>query len=271
MVRGIRNIVFCIILLFLVQCDFEKEINMPLPGYGHTPYIECYLEPGKPYRLLAYKSMGYFESLIPGLITDADIRITHRGETITLPHDIIPREGDIRFYNYRSNDTSLVPAHYNEAFELSVTIDGVRYTSSTRILPPVQIDSIYKNCNSEFMCQLSVRLTDNVATADYYRVIGFGDSLGGDLKQDLVFNDELFVNENGGIGGRYNFHQGQKAFVRLYHLTKEHYDFLVSINNSQNANGNPFAQPASIQSNIPGLLGIFTGLSYDSRETHVVP
>ncbi|MBC7487683.1 MAG: DUF4249 domain-containing protein [Cytophagaceae bacterium] len=269
MVAKVRYLLLFICSVFLFQCDFEKEVNIPLPDYSNTPYIECYLEPGKPYRLLVYKSIGYFEELVPVPIRDANITITHRGTTIILPYDTIPRDGDLRFYNYRSKD-SLVPLHYDEAFDLAVTINGVTYTSVTTIRTLVAIDSLYNNCNNEKRCQITIRFKDQANTADFYRFLTFSDSLGGDIKQDFLLNDELFDTENAGIGGGYSFNEGQGAVVRLFHLTKEHYDFLTSVKNSQNANGNPFAQPASIKSNIPGLIGIFSGLTYDSKKVEHV-
>ncbi len=269
MVVKVRYILFVISTLILFQCNFEKEVNINLPDYANTPYIECYLEPGKPYRLLAYKSIGYFGKLAPDPIRDANISITHRGVTVALPYDTLPRDGDIRYYNYRSNDTLKVPVHYDEAFDLAVIINGVTYRSATTIKPFVAIDSLYNNCNEKQRCQISLRFKDQLNTVDFYRFITFSDSLGGDIKQDFLLNDELFDSENTGIGGGFSFNEGQTAVVRLYHITKEHYDFLISVKNSQNANGNPFAQPASIKSNIPGILGIFTGLTYDSKEESV--
>jgi len=266
MVTKVRHLLLFAPLLFLLQCNFEKEVYIELPAYPNTPYLECYMEPGKPYRLLLYKSLGYFDELIPTPIRDANISITHRGVTTPLIYDTIPREGDIRFYNYRSDEASKVPSHYDEVFDLSVTINGATYTAVSTIAPFVAVDSLYINCNDDTRCQLSIRFKDQVNTADYYRFLTFGDSLGGDVKQDFVLNDELFVDENAGIGGGYSFNQGQPAEVFFYHLTKAHYEFLTSVKNSQNANGNPFAQPASIKSNIPGLIGIFTGLTYDRKE-----
>ncbi|MDB5256996.1 MAG: hypothetical protein JWM14_1691 [Chitinophagaceae bacterium] len=265
MVAKVRYLLLLITSIVLLQCNFEKEVSIQLPDYANTPYIECYLEPGKPYRLLAYESIGYFDGLIPTPIRDANITITHQGVTIPLPYDTIPRDGDLRFYNYRSNDTSKVPAHYNEAFDLAVTINGVTYRAVSTILPFVAIDSLYKNCNSQARCQLTVRFKDQHNTADYYRYLVFSDSLGGDIKHDFILNDEVFDTEDVAISGGYSFNDGQPVVVRLFHLTKEHYDFLISVKNSQNANGNPFAQPASIKSNISGIIGIFTGLTYDSK------
>jgi hypothetical protein len=266
MVAKVRYILFFFIALVLFQCNFEKEIDIKLPDYANTPYLECYLEPGKPYRLLVYQSIGYFDGLVPTPIRDASISITHRGVSTALPYDTLPRVGDIRYYNYRSNDTIKVPAHYDETFLLSVTINGVTYHSTTTIKTFVAIDSLSNDCNEKQRCQIKLRFKDNVNTVDFYRFITFSDSLGGDIKQDIILNDELFDSENVEIGGGYSFNEGQPAVIRLYHITKEHYDFLISVKNSQNANGNPFAQPASIKSNIPGILGIFTGLTYDSKE-----
>ncbi|HSZ72606.1 MAG TPA: DUF4249 family protein, partial [Cytophagaceae bacterium] len=227
MVRKVSYILLLVNTL-LLQCSFEKEVNIALPEYANTPYIECYLEPGKPYRLLAYYSQSYFASLTPAPIRDAEISVVHQGVTIAMPYDTIPRVGDIRFYNYRSNDSSLVPAHYNELFNLMVKINGVTYSSVTTIYPAVPIDTLSSNCNANQRCQLEVHFRDDPSTTDYYRYISFSDSLGGDVKQDYIFNDKLFDTENTVIGGGYSFNEGQKVVVRLYHITKDYYDFLTS-------------------------------------------
>ncbi|MDB5273480.1 MAG: hypothetical protein JWO58_1847 [Chitinophagaceae bacterium] len=265
MVKIIRHFLLLFATLFVFQCNFEKQIDIKLPDYANTPYVECYLEPGKPFRLLAYYSLDYFGPLVPTPIRDAEVTITHRGVSILLPYDTIPRISDIRFYNYRSKDTSLVPAHYNEVFDLSIKINGVTYTSTTTILPAVAIDSLYSSCNDKQRCDLGIRFKDQVNTRDYYRYITFSDSLGGDVKQDYVISDALFDSEDAQVIGGHSFNEGQSVVVYLYHLTKEHYDFLSSVKDAQEANGNPFAQPSSIKSNIPGILGIFTGLTSDNK------
>ena len=58
--------------------------------------------------------------------------------------------------------------------------------------------------------------------------------------------------------------------VTFFNLSEEYYRYLRSVRLADNANGNPFAQPASIKSNISGGIGIFTNLVYQ-RDTIYLP
>jgi hypothetical protein len=266
MVKKQTYIISILIILLGIQCTSEKEVDLNLPKYDNKPVIECYLETGKPYRLFAYYSVGYFETpeLIP--LKNASIKITFEGQTIDLNYDTIPRPGEIKRYNYRANDLITVPVEYNKTFSISIMIDGITYNASTFIPQPIPIDSTIITCNDEIRCQTAIRFTDPVNENNFYRYITIADSLNGDVQQDFILNDELFENGKAGLGGGFNFNAGQKAIIKLMHINKAYYEFLNSVNTAQNANGNPFAQPANIKSNIPGLLGIFTGFSDDQKE-----
>ncbi len=50
----------------------------------------------------------------------------------------------------------------------------------------------------------------------------------------------------------------EKLVVQLVHLTREKYYFLRSLSQFQDADGNPFAEPVTVQGNIEGGVGIFS-------------
>jgi Domain of unknown function (DUF4249) len=54
--------------------------------------------------------------------------------------------------------------------------------------------------------------------------------------------------------------------ANLYHITPDYFRFLESAAAAQGANGNPFASPASLVSNITGGIGIFTGTSVTTKQ-----
>ena len=67
------------------------------------------------------------------------------------------------------------------------------------------------------------------------------------------------------IGTRYAFKKKDTLFVRLFNIENQYYDYKRSVDASQSANGNPFAQPVSITSGVEGGIGVFTTLVYDKR------
>jgi len=265
-----RNICCGILLLLLsMQCTPEKEVDLNLPVFEETPVVECYLEPGKPYRLIAYYTSSYFDTPQIKEVRDAIIQIQVEGQTINLNYDTNPRPGETKRYNYRANDLITVPFQYNTNFALSIVLNGKTYHANSTIAPPVLMDSYLVNCNDEQRCQISIRFTDPVLETNFYRYLCIKDSIGGEVKQDFVLNDELFENGKAGFGGGFSYNEGSNAVVKLFNINKDYYDFLNSVDDAQNANGNPFVQPSKIKSNIPGIMGIFTGFVVDEKKVVV--
>jgi hypothetical protein len=40
------------ILVILAGCGLQSEIDLEIPDHKGQPMVECYLEPGKPFRLV---------------------------------------------------------------------------------------------------------------------------------------------------------------------------------------------------------------------------
>src|SRR6478735_2192180 len=77
--------ILSLILLITVSCgNSERDIEIDLPPFESELFVECYIEPGKPYRLALYGTVDYFE--LPPLpdITSALVTITHNGVIDTL-------------------------------------------------------------------------------------------------------------------------------------------------------------------------------------------
>src|SRR5690606_2082143 len=86
-----------IVLASMSACNLEREVEIVLPAYESQPVVECYLEPGKAFRLLLSKSNSYFDpipsdDLLPYLesllISNADIRIRFAGQEVVLNNQI---------------------------------------------------------------------------------------------------------------------------------------------------------------------------------------
>lgn len=264
-------------LLFLQACNLEREVSIELPDYQNQPVVECYLEAGKPYRLLLSQSFAYFDQFdfdnpAAALLNDAIVIIRYKDEEIVLDNQIFLDLETGKIANYGS--TTLVPEDLNEDFFLEISLnDGTLLTAQTKLLPTVPIDSIIVeyNASATLARALTYFTEDQNQTNWYRRMLNFG-SLDSIPLQDFVLDDDFFDTSQGVFGSGYGFEAGDTLIHTLVHIDEAYYKYLNTINQSIVANVNPFGQPGLIESNINGTkpaIGIFTGLSL-YRDTVII-
>lgn len=255
----------------LASCNLEKEIDVPLPTRESSLVVECYLEPGEPYRLILYESEGFFKAPgPPPSVEDAEVYIFHSKDTIELKNLVSIDFERGRIFNYSSN--AIVPNEYYSEYRLLVKDKKGRVLSGiTTNLPPVEIDSIKWIYNEEGdQAGPAIYFQDDPAVDNYYRYLVNADSLTGDIRRDFLINDATFQTSQALITARPRSDRGVTLYLSLLNLTSDHYKFLESTEGAVRANSNPFGQASSIQSNVRGGYGIFTGLSRVNR-TVIVP
>lgn len=122
---------------------------------------------------------------------------------------------------------------------------------------------------------LDIVIDDNNTAPNYYNVEVFirYDSIEPYFQEYIMSNDPLVSNsENGGIlisdesfnGNKYNLRVGTytdllevDAKVVLRSISKDYYLFSKSVELYRNANGNPFAEPVLLHSNVNNGYGLF--------------
>jgi len=272
-----NKLIFLYILVFasfLYSCGgLEKEINLELPQYESQIAVECYLEPGRPFSLVLTKSAGYFDPIPTGgfdfieniLEDSAEVSIQYMGEVYSLENQIYFDFETGKLFNYYNS--ALVPYDTVSDFTLNIrTKDGREVFAKTKILPVVPIDSVVVEFSADVdtIARVLTYVTEDPITDDYYRRMLNVGSLDTIPDQDFTTNDD-FV-EDGVIvfGSGYDFTEGDTVFNSIFHIDRAYFDFLESVSFALDANGNPFGQPAAINSNLQGdAIGIFTGLSVD--------
>lgn len=272
--------IFPFAVLVLVSCNLTRDVNIDLPEYDRQPVVECYLEPGKPFQLLLTRSYAFFDEfgldsnfLQNTLLDGALVTISYDGHTDTLINGIFPELNPLKIYNYKS--FSIVPATPGLQFDLNITLpDGTNITGQTVMLPPVPIDSSVVGWNPEkdTLARVLTYITDNRQTQDYYRRILNYSTLDSVPEQDFVFSDRTSQEPVIAFGTGYDLVEGDTVISAVYHITKEYYDYVESVQLAVSGNINPFAQPSPIKSNVSGSgnpLGIFTCLAFD-RDTTVI-
>lgn len=266
-------------LLFLITisaCNLEKEIDIELPAYEVQPVVECYLEPGQPFRLVLSSSNSYFDELPQEgdlfaflesiLIKNADVRIRYDGEEVQLRYEITIDFENRKFYNYISD--VIVPQRHDIDFELLIRLeDGREITSLTRILPIIPIDSVAVEFNMDNNARSLIFLNDPADEKNYYRRMLHYNNIVDSFPQQDFYTDDVFVtNGRLAFGGGFDLNIGDTVINTIFHIDRSYFDFLNSVRNSIISNGNPFLQPGVILTNLEGNAnptGIFTGLSYD--------
>lgn len=266
--------------LFWGACNLEKEIDLELPQYDSQPVVECYLEPGKPFRLLLTRSYSFFDPfgldssfLDKTLLGGALVTIAYNNRVDTLPNTLSLEFPPLKIFNYTGKN--IVPATPGIEYTLRiVTPDGKEITGKTVMLPKVPIDSIRVEWNPQrdSLARILTYITDDRTQENYYRRMLNYSTLDSVPDQDFLANDRIAQTEVIAFGSGYELREGDTVFNTLFHITKDYYDYLESVQLAVIGNLNPFAQPARIKSNVRGSanpLGIFTCLVYD-RDTTII-
>ncbi len=274
--------VFLLVMTGFIACDLEKEVVIDLPAYNNQPIVECYLEPGKPFRLLLTRSYSFFDPLgldstffEKTLLSGATVTISYNGQVDTLYNtpsiDLPPLP--IRLYNYTGLNT--VPETPGVEYTLGITLpDGGSISSQTIMLPFVPIDSVLVEWSdsNDTLARVLTYVTDDLTQTNYYRRMLNYSTLDSFPRQNFLVTDRISTSEILAFGTGYQLTEGDTVINTFFHITKDYYDFYESIQRAVTGNRNPFAQPSPIIGNVQGTanpLGVFTCLVYD-RDTTII-
>ncbi len=277
--KNITKILSILILLSLASCNLERAIEIDLPKGKDQLVVECYLEHGKPYQLLLTETVPYLSppnGTAFGLpdVLGATVSIIHNNKVITLIYKPNIDTSNNKVFNYTSAE--LVDSTIKGDYSLFVRdTKGREITAKTRFLPKLPINEISWEFDTDPLkvdtarkALILVRHNKLSATQRHRLQIGKvnnEDTLKLKTETDFTYVGIFSTNNVVTIGTRYLFKKKDTVFVRLFNIEQQYYDYKRSVDASQGANGNPFAQPVSITSGVQGGIGVFTTLVYDKR------
>lgn len=260
----------CFLVPFLIpffwSCSLDKEIEVKLPPFDKQLVVEAYLEQDKPFKVVVSESDPYFDTLRFPFVNNATVVLESASSKDTIPFfpslDLESR----KFYNYVRENHSLTES--SGVMTLSIRDPaGRNLTGSTRFLPLPDVDSIEVRVapDNDSLTGVVVWINDRVGETNYYRVIMNLDSITGPPSLEFTFTDNGVDGRRFPIGTSFRFEKGKNLIIRLYHIEQQYYNYLRAMEAASRANGNPFAQPATVKSPMSGGgFGIFTTLNMRS-------
>lgn len=270
--------------LFLMFSSCEKEIIVNLPDAEIKIVVEGVIEQGgHPYVILT-RSSPYFAPVSDFtdnlFVTDAIVVVNDGTISDTM-------QGGMNMDIYKpypsfAYTSDIIIGEIGKTYYLTVIADGKALVASTTIPVPVALDSLWAKpktgSNSDSLVNVWALLSDPDTMGNNYR--WFTKELGRDKRYlapgGSVFNDK-FTN-----GVTYDFHyhhpddplmamdttenshrffKGDTVVVKFCSIDHASFSFFNSMENVINSNGNPFAAPSSVFSNVTGEggLGAFCG------------
>jgi hypothetical protein len=254
----------------VLACDMEKDIDIKLPPHTPQLVVECYLQPGQPYRLTLTESSSYLDQPEQPQVPEAVVVIIHQGKADTLRYD--PMVDQVQRKLYTHHAATLVSDQPGEVYTLQVTDrHGRRLTGTTTLLAPVPIDSLRYRFNDRQKAYIEARFRDPAETENFYFFSVHRDSTNQKSEVNYPVPDELSNGKPFTLGTGFDFDPYDSLIVSLFHLEKQYYEFLSSVEEAKAANSNPFAQPSRLRSTVQGGLGVFTNLAVDRKSALLTP
>lgn len=265
-----RKLAGLLVLCGLASCNLEQNIDVDLPVLPAQLVVECYLEDGQIPRLTVTETVPYLSTPDPAVPTDVTVRLTlANGRVETLR--FLPGQNAETGKFFTHTGLQKLVARPGDTFRLEVTDTKGRRVTGTATMPRrIPIDSVQYQFNSlppeQREAYVLTKFQDPVGVGNYYRLQIHRDSISEDPEIDYDVDDRLTDGKQITLGTSYRFDPNDTLLVTLYHFDRPYYLFRQSINDAQNANGNPFGQPSSIKSTVEGGVGVFTVLSYQRRQ-----
>lgn len=264
------------IILTLLSCNLEKEVEIEIPGFENGYVVESYIKPGRDFGILVTKSYGFFEVfdvsnssndlLNEFLVQGVEGHIEVNGQRIVLRNHLKISLDSSKIYNYIPDDK----VFFNEGDQVELYLrfpDGEETRAQTYIPERRPVDSVRISIDEsqDFDARETTFVNSDSTTTEYFRRQLFRIHDGHIKKlQDFTFDNSLARGGNLAFGSGYEFNVGDTLISRITHIPEEYSDFYQSVTGSTSANSNPFGQPGHIQSNLKGssrVIGIFTGMN----------
>lgn len=264
------NLSIALLGVLCFACERQNEVDLDLPPHEGEMIVECYLEPGKPYRALVSRTMDFFESEELEGVNGAVVKISSAEGSYKLSNFVDADTLYKKVFNYGHPDS--VVFQEGAEYELTIELDGkLSVSGRAKFLPKVSFGGYNYKYGADTLAALFLSVDDNAAEENFYRLVLRGTQPEFGTTYDEIFTDGDAANGKLSIHTPYVLKEGWTVVVNLYHIDKTYYNFLRSVKKARDTNYNPFMQPASLESGLEGTTGIFTTISLTSDTITIPP
>lgn len=251
----------------LSGCGLQKDVDVELPVEPAQLVVECYLENGRVPEMTVSETVPYLSAPTPTVLSDVTVTLTSpSGSTETLRFLPGQNRSTRKFYTHRGQRALRIQP--GDTWQITVVDTKGRRVTGSATMPatvPFQAVEWMFNGQPRPKAMVTVKFQDPPGPGNAYRFQIHRDSVAGDRETDYLPDDRQLDGQLVTLGSSYEFEPEDTLIVTLYHLERPYYRFLQSVDDAQSANGNPFGQPAAVQSTVTGGLGVFTILNYQRR------
>ncbi|MDP4268101.1 MAG: DUF4249 domain-containing protein [Bacteroidota bacterium] len=254
-----KNNIFSILLnlsiiVFLTGC--EEKINLDLKTTDPILVVNGMItNEMKAHTVKLSLSTSYFYNQPAPNVSGAIVTITdNEGNLYKL------KESSPGIYQTESN----VNGKIGNTYTLKIKYNEKEYTSVSTMRRSVSIDSLgYKKTRDDKNYHLLMYAQEPLGKGDYYLWHTYvNNQIKTDTVKNAIFTDDSEVDGNyinGFEMDNIRLNEGDSAFIKTYSITKDAYDFYMSMMFETAWRGGLFdAPPANIKSNISGgAIGLF--------------
>jgi hypothetical protein len=274
-----------IISLLLFSC--EKVVDIEIPENQEKLVVEGSIEPGVPPVVLLTETVGYYFPTDSNTYKNSFVK----GAIITVSDGITTVQLDEFSINGYTVYTTTNPAIFGQigsTYNLVVNAKSQTLTATTTIPNPISMDGYWYKDQPGFSNYgyLWFNLNDPPELGNAYRI--FTQRKGKDVRfipaDGSVWDDQLingldfdaFIfrgHEPNSVAADDNnetseyFKQGDTIIIKFCTIDLPHFDFWETFETAAFNNGNPFASPTTIRTNIQGGgIGVWGGygVTYDT-------
>ena len=283
-------LILAILCLFSCEEYFEpRSVVVELPEHQPVLVVNGFINPDSVSEVSISKSTGFLAESENQFVRNADVRLSENGTQVTTLVHI--GEGVYRASSHHPSQGA--------TYRLDVVADGFEPIRAEAVVPtPIAIDSVsVRATNPEIPWSneydLTIFFTDPPVEDNFYQVImlerrQFPEQPGSQIAQegfrssdpvllrqddfgdqqwfysDAYFDDALFDGESYGLELHYYVYSGdalRDLWAALLTTTESYHYFRKTVDQQDNSEENPFAEPVQIFSNVEKGLGVFAAYS----------
>ncbi|HNV95473.1 MAG TPA: DUF4249 domain-containing protein [Bacteroidales bacterium] len=280
-----RMVYIFLLSLALISC--EKEITVDMPTPENKIVVEAAIEEGQYAWAFISRTAAYFAPVDSAIIMNMIVKNAVVVVTDGIENDTLHLSLDPYTFPYLKYVGSKIIGQAGKQYWITITVDEKTYHAKTTIPHAVSLDSLkFKpDNNQDTLGFIWLYLKDPDTLGNYYRA--FTKVLGKDsvflhpypsVSDDRFFNGQkaeyqLYRGRNPLEDNNYNpqgldsagvarwyFRTGETVIVKITQIDNLHYRFWYSMEQQFMTDGNPFATPTSLKTNIEGgAIGVWGG------------